>query len=155
MPSAGSVFRNPEGLSSGKLIEDIGLKGYQIGGALVSEKHANFIVNSGNATYQSSKCLTPSRVNNNIKIGVPKIGDMFTTNIPGLTEEYWTLNPNTELDGNGNHYGSTMNLVSATGRVTTDTISTQKAAVIVFYLNSNVKISSGTGTSSNPYVLTL
>ena len=52
MPSAGSVFRNPEGLSSGKLIEDIGLKCYQIGGALVSEKHANFIVNSGNATYE-------------------------------------------------------------------------------------------------------
>ena len=40
--------------------------------------------NSGNATYQSSKCLTPTRVNNSIKIGVPKIGDMFTTNIPGL-----------------------------------------------------------------------
>lgn len=50
MPSAGSVFRNPEGLSAGKLIEDIGLKGYQIGGAVISTKHANFIVNTGNAT---------------------------------------------------------------------------------------------------------
>lgn len=52
MPSAGSVFRNPEGLSAGKLIEDIGLKGYTIGGAQVSEKHANFIINASNATYE-------------------------------------------------------------------------------------------------------
>lgn len=52
MPSAGSVFRNPEGLSAGKLIEDIGLKGYTIGGAMISEKHANFIVNIGGATYE-------------------------------------------------------------------------------------------------------
>ncbi len=50
-PSAGSVFRNPEGLSSGKLIEDIGLKGYTVGGATVSTKHANFIINDGTATY--------------------------------------------------------------------------------------------------------
>ncbi len=50
-PSAGSVFRNPEGMSSGKLIEDLGLKGYTIGGASISEKHANFIINNGNATY--------------------------------------------------------------------------------------------------------
>lgn len=51
MPSAGSVFRNPDGLSAGKLIEDIGLKGYTIGGAQISNKHANFIVNIGGATY--------------------------------------------------------------------------------------------------------
>ena len=51
-PSAGSVFRNPEGLSAGKLIEDAGLKGYKIGGAKISTKHANFIVNTGNATYE-------------------------------------------------------------------------------------------------------
>ncbi len=48
-PSAGSVFRNPPGMYAGKLIEDLGLKGYTIGKALVSPKHANFIVNTGNA----------------------------------------------------------------------------------------------------------
>lgn len=48
-PSAGSVFRNPEGLFAGKLIEDLNLKGYQVGGAKISEKHANFIINVGNA----------------------------------------------------------------------------------------------------------
>lgn len=51
-PSAGSVFRNPEGLSAGKLIEDIGLKGYTVGGASISEKHGNFIINNGTASYQ-------------------------------------------------------------------------------------------------------
>ena len=50
MPSAGSVFRNPEGMYAGELIEKSNLKGYAIGDAKVSEKHANFIVNNGNAT---------------------------------------------------------------------------------------------------------
>lgn len=49
-PSAGSVFRNPEGNYAGKLIEDIGYKGHELGGAKVSEKHANFIINYGSAT---------------------------------------------------------------------------------------------------------
>ena len=50
-PSAGSVFRNPsKEMPSGKLIEDVGLKNKSIGGALISPKHANFIVNNGNAT---------------------------------------------------------------------------------------------------------
>ena len=48
--SAGSTFKRPEGYFAGKLIEDAGLKGYQIGDAQVSEKHAGFIINRGNAT---------------------------------------------------------------------------------------------------------
>ncbi len=50
LPSAGSTFKRPEGYFAGKLIADAGLKGYTIGGAQVSEKHAGFIVNKGNAT---------------------------------------------------------------------------------------------------------
>ena len=56
-PSAGSVFRNPEGLFAGKLIEDLGLKGLFRGGAQISEKHANFIINRNQATAQDIKDL--------------------------------------------------------------------------------------------------
>jgi len=49
LPSAGSVFRNPEGDSAGRIIEELGFKGYKVGGAEVSSLHANFIVNTGNA----------------------------------------------------------------------------------------------------------
>ncbi len=50
LPNAGSVFRNPPGGSAGRLIEEAGWKGKRLGGAQVSSKHANFIVNQGNAT---------------------------------------------------------------------------------------------------------
>lgn len=56
-PSAGSVFRNPEGMFAGKLIEDLGLKGKTIGGAMVSEKHANFIINYKKAKGKDIKKL--------------------------------------------------------------------------------------------------
>ena len=56
-PSAGSVFRNPEGMSAWSLIEEIGYKGKHIGDAYVSEKHANFIINKGHATGEDVKQL--------------------------------------------------------------------------------------------------
>ncbi|MCL2285653.1 MAG: UDP-N-acetylmuramate dehydrogenase [Firmicutes bacterium] len=51
-PSAGSTFKRPPGHFAGKLIQDSGLKGFTIGGAQVSEKHAGFVINIGNATAQ-------------------------------------------------------------------------------------------------------
>ena len=51
-PSAGSFFKRPPGMFAGKLIEDAGLKGYSVGGAQVSEKHAGFLINKGDATYE-------------------------------------------------------------------------------------------------------
>lgn len=65
-PSAGSVFRNPEGNYAGKLIEDIGLKGYSIGGAKVSDKHANFIINTGDAKGEDVKKLI-NKIKNDVK----------------------------------------------------------------------------------------
>lgn len=56
-PSAGSVFRNPTDMFAGKLIEDLGYKGLIKGGAMISEKHANFIVNHNNATANDVKEL--------------------------------------------------------------------------------------------------
>ena len=56
-PSAGSVFRNPEGKSAWSLIEEIGYKGKHIGDAYVSEKHANFIINKGHAKGSDVKKL--------------------------------------------------------------------------------------------------
>ncbi len=50
LPSAGSVFRNPPGDSAGRLIDACGLKGTRLGGAAISDKHANFIVNDGGAS---------------------------------------------------------------------------------------------------------
>ena len=56
-PSAGSVFRNPEGNYAGKLIEDSNLKGFTHGGGQISDKHANFIINKDNATAEDIKYL--------------------------------------------------------------------------------------------------
>lgn len=49
-PSAGSTFKRPEGYFAGKLIMDAGLRGYRVGGAMVSEKHCGFVINAGGAT---------------------------------------------------------------------------------------------------------
>lgn len=57
MPSAGSAFKRPAGGYAAALIDQTGLKGYQIGGAAVSEKHAGFVVNTGHATAQDVKTL--------------------------------------------------------------------------------------------------
>jgi len=56
-PTCGSVFRNPPGDHAARLIESVGLKGYQIGGAQISQKHANFIVNTGAATAEDVRAL--------------------------------------------------------------------------------------------------
>jgi len=56
-PSAGSVFRNPPGMFAGAMIEELGLKGMKKGGAMVSDKHANFIINYKNASSEDIKYL--------------------------------------------------------------------------------------------------
>jgi UDP-N-acetylmuramate dehydrogenase len=57
LPSCGSVFRNPPGDHAARLIESAGLKGFSVGGAEVSTKHANFIINSGTATAADVEAL--------------------------------------------------------------------------------------------------
>ena len=80
-PTCGSVFKNPPGDYAARLIESSGLKGYQIGGACVSQKHANFIENTGNASaadieklieYIQDKVLTTQQVK--LQIEVCKVG---------------------------------------------------------------------------------
>ncbi len=70
LPSAGSVFKRPEGYFAGSLIENAGLKGYKIGGAEVSSKHAGFIVNTQNAT----ACDVLDLINHIIKTVEEKFG---------------------------------------------------------------------------------
>ena len=57
LPSAGSTFKRPEGYFAGKLIMDTGLRGFQVGGAQISEKHCGFVVNTGDATAEDVKNL--------------------------------------------------------------------------------------------------
>ena len=56
-PSAGSTFKRPEGYFAGKLIMESGLRGYQVGGAKVSEKHCGFVINTGDACAKDVKKL--------------------------------------------------------------------------------------------------
>lgn len=80
--SGGSVFKNPEGNYSARLIEEAGLKGYQIGGAMVSSKHANFIVSDKTATAENIEQLmlqvqkqVAERFNINLEPEVKIIGE--------------------------------------------------------------------------------
>ncbi|MFA5524201.1 MAG: UDP-N-acetylmuramate dehydrogenase [Tissierellales bacterium] len=73
LPSAGSVFRRPEGYFAGKLIEDSGLKGLTLGGAQVSEKHSGFIVNVGSAKSDD--------VINLIKVVQKTVSDKYGVNL--------------------------------------------------------------------------
>ncbi|MBQ9691480.1 MAG: UDP-N-acetylmuramate dehydrogenase [Eggerthellaceae bacterium] len=57
MPSAGSTFKRPEGYFAGKLIQDAGLRGFQLGGAQVSDKHTGFVVNANNANAEDVRAL--------------------------------------------------------------------------------------------------
>lgn len=66
-PSAGSTFKRPPGAYAGQLIEQCGLKGHQIGGAMVSKKHAGFIINVDNATCEDMKRLI-TEVQNQVRI---------------------------------------------------------------------------------------
>ena len=66
LPSCGSVFKNPDGDYAARLIEACGLKGYRIGDAVVSEKHANFIINDGKATAANIEELM-SLIKNTVK----------------------------------------------------------------------------------------
>lgn len=80
--SVGSIFKNPEGDSAGRLIEAAGMKGMRFGGALVSEKHANFIVNTGSATASDMRNLIASvrrsvseKFGKNLELEIKIIGD--------------------------------------------------------------------------------
>ncbi|HJJ05009.1 MAG TPA: hypothetical protein OIM45_03970 [Clostridiaceae bacterium] len=82
MPSAGSTFKRGNNFITAKLIDECGLKGYKIGDAEVSKKHAGFIVNTGNATAQDVldlieyvKNTVYNKTNNLIELEVQIIGE--------------------------------------------------------------------------------
>ena len=87
-PSAGSVFRNPPGMYAGKLIEDMGLKGFSIGKAEVSTKHANFIINKGNAKASDIKRIIDIiKEKANIKYGIKLRVEQRLINWVGVSNE--------------------------------------------------------------------
>ena len=71
--SAGSLFKNPKNNSAGKLLDDAGLKGFSIGDAKISEKHANFFINDGDATSRDMLML--------IKKAHKEVKDKFNVNL--------------------------------------------------------------------------
>jgi len=73
VPSAGSVFKNPKDVPAGKLIDMAGCKGLRVGGAEVSKKHANFIINLGDAKASDVKTLirkVKSVINEKFKVNL-------------------------------------------------------------------------------------
>ena len=81
--SCGSVFKNPDGEYAGRLIDKCGLKGYRIGGAVVSVKHANFIINEGSASARDIEEL----INHVQRIVVEETGVRLETEVRILGEE--------------------------------------------------------------------
>ena len=82
LPSAGSTFKRGKDYITAKLIDECGLKGYKIGGAQVSEKHAGFIVNTGDATEQDIidlinyvKKVVHEKTGKNIELEVEILGE--------------------------------------------------------------------------------
>lgn len=83
-PSAGSTFKRKDGIITAKLIDECGLKGYSIGGAQISEKHAGFIVNKGNATSKDILELikyTKNKVYEKFKINIEEEVEIVGENI--------------------------------------------------------------------------
>ena len=91
-PNAGSTFRNPPGDSAGRLIEAAGWKGKMIGGAQVSEKHANFIVNNGSAKSKDVLALIDA-INNDVRT---KYGITLQTEIESIQTEMTISQKNIE-----------------------------------------------------------
>jgi len=79
-PSAGCIFKNPKGYSAGQLIENAGFKGYKLGGAMVSENHANIIYNVGGATSDDVKTL--------IRIITEKVKDLYNIELEMEIKNY-------------------------------------------------------------------
>jgi len=89
LPSAGSIFRNPPGDSAGRLIEAAGLKGTRVGGAAISDKHANFIVNDGRASAADVRRVAETaRAEVARRFGVQLVYEVqFLGEWPGLGQE--------------------------------------------------------------------
>jgi UDP-N-acetylmuramate dehydrogenase len=82
IPSAGSVFRNPPGTAAGRIIDELGLKGLRVGGASVSEKHANFVVNDRRGTAADVRTLVErvaaeveARTGSRLQLEIEFLGD--------------------------------------------------------------------------------
>ena len=96
--NAGSVFKNPEGNFAGRLTESVGLKGFKVGGARVSEIHANFIINGGEATAHDVVALMreiQNRVWGEYKIKLePEILPLGDWNWDEIKDVFWNLKRN-------------------------------------------------------------